>query len=123
MSNDIGPFIFVNGDNDVKGQFFGTLQVGHEEYMHIQKIRVFTGGDDYEESSTVEIKGDGKGGLISAFLDRSGLPTVTRTRFEPGVKIYLDMENGEAAVVTISHHKGQVMVHAQECLKEDLEKY
>jgi len=33
------------------------------------------------------------------------------------------MENGEAAVVTISHHKGNIIFHAEEVLKEDLNKY
>jgi len=123
MSNDIGAFLFINGDTDQKGRFSGMLQVGHDTNMHIQKVHVFTGGDDYEESDTVSVTPAEMGKLTVMRLNRAGLPTLTRTRGEPAVRLYLDMENGEAAVVTISHHKGNIIFHAEEVLKEDLNKY
>ncbi len=123
MSNDIGPFLFINGDTDQKGRFSGMLQVGHDTNMHIQKVHVFTGGDDYEESDTVSVTPAGDGKLAVARINRSGFPTMTRIRGEPAVRLYLDMENGEAAVITISHHKGNIFFHADEVLKEDLNHY
>lgn len=91
-----------------------TLLINNEKHLHVKHIEVFTGDDDYNETDCVEVQAHNDLLLIKQLLTRRNKPSSHRLRGEPGVRMFLESENGKQFVITLAHHKGSIHVSAKE---------
>lgn len=95
-----------------------TLSIDNEKYLHIKKVEVFTGDDDYNETDCVEVESHKENLLIKQLLTRKNKPSTYRLRGEPGIRVFVEGENGKNYIVTVAHHKGNIQVSAKEISNE-----
>jgi hypothetical protein len=95
-----------------------TIRINNENYLHIQKVEVFTGDDDYNETDCVEVSSHKEQLLIKQLLTRKSKPSSHRLRGEPSVRLFLDSEDGKKYILTVAHHKGSIHVSAKEISHE-----
>lgn len=74
--------------------------------FHVEKVEVFTGDDNFHETDCVEIHAKDKKLLVKKHLEYFEESNF-RLRSEPGVRIYLNSEDGVSFYIEFAHHKGQ----------------
>jgi hypothetical protein len=95
-----------------------TLSIDNEKYLHIKKVEVFTGDDDYNETDCIEVQSEKENLLIKQLLTRKNKPSNHRLRGEPGIRVFVCGENGKHYILTVAHHKGNIQVSAKEIQNE-----
>jgi len=93
-----------------------TLLINNEKQLHVERVEVFTGDDDYNETDSVEVTAHSDQLLIKQLLTRRNKPSDFRLRGEPGVRLFLACESGKNFILTLAHHKGSLHVQAKEIL-------
>jgi hypothetical protein len=93
-----------------------TLSINNEEHLHVERVEIFTGDDEYNETDSVEITSHNDLLLIKQVLTRRNKPSSYRLRGEPGIRMFLNGESGEQFVLTLAHHKGSIHVSAKKLL-------
>lgn len=97
-----------------------TLSLDDEKYLHIKKVEVFTGDDDYNETDCIEVQSQKENLLIKQLLTRKNKPSSHRLRGEPGIRVFVQAENGKHYIVTLAHHKGSIHVTAKEEIQNEM---
>ena len=78
--------------------------------FHIKKVEVFTGNDDYQETDSIEVVAKGEKLEAKQLLTKTIRPSPDRIRFEPGVRLHLEIEGTEEILIlSLCHHKGCVL--------------
>lgn len=93
------------------------LSFNHEQLVidgynnfHIKKVEVFTGNDDYQETDSIEVVSKGDRLEAKQLLTKTVKPSSERIRFEPGVRLHLELEGTEEILIlSLCHHKGCVV--------------
>ena len=94
----------VNGD---------TLSLNNDQYLHINKVEVFTGDDDYNETDLIEVETINEKLIAKKTLTESVRPSKYRLRGEPGIRLLVASESGPRYRVTIAHHKGNIIISSE----------
>lgn len=86
------------------------LVIGGRNSFHIKKVEVFTGDDNYLETDCIDIVTSG-GKLEARHLLTNNLKrSEERIRFEPGIRLHLQIEGTDRIVIlSICHHKGSII--------------
>jgi len=89
----------------------GSIQIGEQQNFHVSHLEVFTGDDDYNETSCYRVDADPNSTLtISNRVEPKIQKVPYRLRNEPGVRIFLKSEWGDDFVLQVCHHKGSILV-------------
>ena len=81
------------------------------EYGHIYKVEVFTGDDDYQETDCIVATHGANDQLhLARRLEPKIIHSDLRLRGEPGVRVFINSEEGPSVYVRIGHHKGQIFL-------------
>jgi hypothetical protein len=103
---------------DVHLRVDDTLSLDNEKYLHIKKVEVFTGDDEYNETDCIEVEAHKGNLLIKQMLTRKNKPSCHRLRGEPGIRVHVAGENGKQYILAVAHHKGNIQVSAKEISNE-----
>jgi hypothetical protein len=95
-----------------------TLSIDNEKHLHIKKVEVFTGDDEYNETDCIEVQSEKENLLIKQLLTRKNKPSEHRLRGEPGIRVFVRGENDKGYILTIAHHKGEIHISAKELIYE-----
>jgi hypothetical protein len=95
-----------------------TLSINNEKHLHVERVEVFTGDDEYNETDSVEITSHNELLLIKQLLTRRNKPSSHRLRGEPGIRMFLSSESGDGFVLTLAHHKGSIHVSAKKLFSQ-----
>jgi len=90
---------------------YSHIVLGPREHLHIEKVEVYTGDDEYMETDSFAIESDkdNKGKLIIRNSFQGKTEASARIRFEPGVRLFLSAEDGGHFVLDIRHHNGSII--------------
>lgn len=86
------------------------ITINDHKHLHVRAVDVFTGDDDYNETDLVEITTVSNKLVVKKTLSDVVKKSELRIRGEPGVRMYLESEDQESFILSIGHHKGQLLV-------------
>lgn len=94
------------------------LSINNNDHLHLEKVELFTGDDDYNETDLLEahVHRPTTKLVIKKTLSDVLKPSPYRLRGEPGIRAHIKSEDGRTYVLTLAHHKGNILVSAKEIL-------
>lgn len=96
-----------------------TIFINESNYLHINRVEIFTGDDDYNETDIIEVHTSNNKLVAKKLLTETIRSTKYRVRGEPGIRLFIDSENGEGFLLTICHHKGNIHVATEKLYSQD----
>lgn len=94
-------------DDNIFSVSGGKLTLKKDQKLHITRVEVFTGDDEYLETDCIEVTASQEKLRIKKYLEHL-VPVTMRIRSELGMRVYFSSENGNNYYFQMGHHKGSV---------------